>query len=457
MNVFWGADVPRVMGDLLYSVDVNHYRMTVHPLFLILVNPFVMLVHGLVMHIPSSVVVAEAIVGGIATVGIFQIAGRYLRKELSKLLIAGLYLFSFSTMIFGTIPETYIFAGAFLILFWNYALRKIQTREELEKNDYIILVACGLTSFGVTMTNYMSYVIGFFAILLVCVSTWKKRVQVFLGINALNLLIVSVLAKLQQFAWRWGTPYFWDSIIAWVTGTGNSQEEEYIHVQFSLFQLKMEFDNLLVHGLFGNRISLWVESKDVWGLQFEAVHPIFYLIIIGLLVAIIATVVACVVKKEYHVEVIALTLVLLSNYALHYLYGPNEAFIYTQHFYFAFFLIMAIGLALCKESLLLQVGLFGFVIFEFVTNMISYRHVIQLLSDGTGIEIIKVKDTIGMTFFVCCMILLIGSVVIRMVRGLIAIGSYEYRKIGATVAVLYFMFMLLTSISVTAYSIMIGV
>lgn len=185
-NIFFGADSVRAFDDLIHIKDVTHYRIKVHPLMLILLQPIMLFINGLVQHAPTTIILAGSLAGALNTIGIYDIISRYLKNTLSKYGIIAIYVCSFSTMVFTTIPETFIFASVYLIMFWNFILKHLYDRDELTYLDYIILVFFGIANFGITLTNYVQYLIGLLGLFFVNIKSMKIRVKNFIYLNLAN-------------------------------------------------------------------------------------------------------------------------------------------------------------------------------------------------------------------------------------------------------------------------------
>ena len=61
-NTIFGADTPRVIGDFT-QIGANHYRTAVHPLQLILIQPFISFVNGFFHDMPMAIIIAQSLAG----------------------------------------------------------------------------------------------------------------------------------------------------------------------------------------------------------------------------------------------------------------------------------------------------------------------------------------------------------------------------------------------------------
>ena len=405
-NAYFGADNVRAHGDFLEIVGASHFRIKVHPLFLMLLQSVALLINGIVNHAPTTEALMGAIAGATSTLCIYHIGERYLEKESTKLLLSAMFASAFSIMFFATVPDSFLFSGTFLVLFWDYVLYKIKKKETIEKSDYVLLVFFGIVSFGITLTNYMSYTFGLIALLLVCVDNWRDRIKKFFSVNVINGVIILAAAKIQQLAWKGDTPFFLDYLfVKDKLNPYNFEETWYMDFFITLDKAKEEFYLSLVHGFFGGLLELRNDSSaDSWCVWFAFSRQIVAVITaltLLFLFMVFLSFVSCIRKKKYIPEMICMVLVLASNLGLHYIYCTRESFIYTPHYFFGFFVLLALGLSVWEEHKLPVYVLTGWFAAELVLNIVSYRQMIYLVADAMGEPMINLPLTVLCTIAFC--------------------------------------------------------
>jgi hypothetical protein len=139
-----GTDAPRVIADLT-RYDANHYRTKVHPLFVLLLNP---LGHALKESLGQPRVSAMLLNSGFAAlaVALFHLLLRLSGVAAGRAsLWTAMFGLSASQLFFGSLPETYAFSGASLLLL--YVL--FAAGRALGAG----FVAASVFSFGITVTN----------------------------------------------------------------------------------------------------------------------------------------------------------------------------------------------------------------------------------------------------------------------------------------------------------------
>lgn len=194
-DFYFNADTPRVYGDLT-NIYANHYRVKVHPLFLILLQPFVLLAKRIVGDAATAVVIVEAFVGTVLVISVKKILEKCCGDMRAVCLLTLIFMASFSNMIFATVPETFIFAGAFLAIFWSYVVEHLDA-PDFSPKQMILLSFMGITSFGITLTNYVQYLIGLLALVIAGFPSIRQRIWIFIKINVINGIAILLLAFVQ--------------------------------------------------------------------------------------------------------------------------------------------------------------------------------------------------------------------------------------------------------------------
>lgn len=144
VNVFFQADVHRVVGDLTIA-DFDHYRTKIHPLFVLFFNPLGTALSSLIGSDVAAAVILNAAAGATAIPLFHLLLARSGVADPTATCWALLLGFSSSHMLFGACPESFIFTGASLIIFC-VVLTSASPRR-------LSLIGAGLLAFAVTTTN----------------------------------------------------------------------------------------------------------------------------------------------------------------------------------------------------------------------------------------------------------------------------------------------------------------
>ena len=156
-DIMFDFDIPRIFEDLTL-INGNHYRTSVHPLFVIMFQPLVLFFTMILKDAKLVVVLLQSF---LTAANIFtKTLGKITKNKNLKILLTFMFIFSWPELIFGSAIETYIYAQFFLIILWLYAFMRLD--KKLNLYDYILLGVLGVTSLGVTLTNvvqnFFSYV-----------------------------------------------------------------------------------------------------------------------------------------------------------------------------------------------------------------------------------------------------------------------------------------------------------
>lgn len=367
-DVFFGADSIRVFDDLANIVSY-HYRIKVHPLFLLVAQPITLCLDGIINYTPMSIILEEAFCGAMSVSIFFAILKQKCVRKEFRILFTIMYGFSFSNMIFSTIPETFIFAEFFLIGFWYFITIAMDNEGPLSARELFLLCFWGILCFGITLTNYMSYVIGLCCLLSRRYQTrnrWKKLVQV----NACNAVSVAALCLFQKFIWK-DSPLFWDSMIEGLRGQ-EYEETFYMDWGFSVTKTITWAKQVFLYPILSPDVSL--QGADGRLIQFGGYPSFVYK---GLLVLLYCLFFYSIGKnlmrrcKECS-YLRWLFVAFSSNLVLHYIYGSQEAFLYSAHFLFLLFVIAALSVSQVKgrnAGKVIQVGLALFCMLEAYNNL----------------------------------------------------------------------------------------
>ncbi len=454
LNIYFGADNGRAHRDLMLIDGVEHNRISVHPLMLILLQPVTLLVEGVINYTPAAEVVTGSLACAICVCCVYRIVSHYVKTGLTQILLTAAYGFTFSCIIFATIPETFVYSGMFLSLYWLYILEKIWNRTFLGKYDYILLFFFGITSFGITVTNYISYIIGLIGLLIIYEERNSVRLFRFIALNAGNMTLIAVLSKAQQIVWGRDKakqlPFFWDSIFALFTNERNESEAFYMDFTISFQKVEREFKAVFVNGLFGSRI-VKREGTNIWDVFFD--DPDMAFVIMGgiFALAVIISVVIGMYKKQSRMETALLSLTLLFNLCLHYIYGHDEAFIYTPHYLFIAFILISIGINLCGENVWTMLALLVFGLAELFSNAFTYRHLISIVASCLGKSDSGIGAMMARTLVAClvsAVLIVIGK--IKMSRIFVMKNRSRIERVCEYIY-LYFVLITISCFSIIAY------
>lgn len=323
-DVFYGGDTPRVLQDMTMQEGL-HYRTSVHPLFVILTQPFIRVL-GRATGVIVAAVIFEAAIGALSATLFYRLMQKLGASKKTSLLATVILVLSFTQVAFNSIFETYVFSQFGLMVMWVIAAGLIN--KKLELKDYALLVIAGIFSLAFTLTNIVQ-----FLILLSIIIFLNKNVKCkFIKFSSILLVVLSItvmLADVQKAFWPSANNFFTSSINGFVLDK-NSEEFTYIERTWSAKRVIFQMNTSFVYqfGLLGGLI---LEKSNLINMLGLICFGLFSLINLYYFFT----------KRKIFKEKIYFALLSAYgfNFVLHIFYNPYESFLYVLHYNF---LIIAI-------------------------------------------------------------------------------------------------------------------
>lgn len=459
INLILDADNARVLKDLT-EIDGNHWRITVHPLFLLLVQPIVLLLSGMTNDPILAVIILESIcAAAMVSMALYMMQGLGVDGPAS-VCVTMVFGFSFSTMLFSSIPETFIFAGFILMAYTCWVFLLLRQRGSFSFSDWAILILFGIGAFGITLTNFIFYVIGAFVLCLYRFGMRSGLVS-FAKIILLCVLAIFCLSIVQHLVWS-HSPLFWKSIFWSILGKESYWELHYVTNSLDLDGVIVWAKQFFLYPLIGSHP---IETTDPWNgdpfIAFGEYSPIsiaalvcFYCVALFCFVSIGRRIFSRkrVFLREMRSDstkpmVLIIALGWLFNFLLHIIYGSKSAFLYSPHYLFLFMIMLAFALnsitSLYAKRICIAV-LISFCVVEAISNLCVHEAIAVIvlgLLGGGGFSVWKVV----LVPIVCG-----GSAVFS-----IALAKH-YLKVPTTKAAIFFAGVYVVTSSVSAFFIAIS-
>ncbi len=321
LDFFFGSDMERVIGDMT-GIFNNHYRVRVHPIYILLLQPITLMLSGLTINKLLAALIFCCFISSLSVVLIYKSASIFLKNEKLKLLITAIFGFSFSEMFFSAVIESFPFASFILIFLWYFVI-KVLKNEKIPKNYLLYLFLLGTASLGITVTNFVIYLIALFVLWL----AKKIKIKQIIIVILTAFLTTACLSYVQNYAWH-NTPTIFEknNLIA---------EKRFAIFTLSTTNFKNVIQKDFVENFFANDVE---KPKNVRFGELNyfniTLAIIFYLIILINLFKNF---------KKNKILNIGLLLALLFNFGLHLFYGNGETFLYTCHFNYLIILLLIIN------------------------------------------------------------------------------------------------------------------
>ena len=147
-DLVFDADSPRVLGDFLI-IQFNHYRVKVHPLLLITLQPIFHFFNAFVQSTIATTLIVQSVVSAINVCLIKSILYKFTENKKIAFFFALIFGFSFSTLIFTITPENYIFGTLISLLLFYYISHLALSETMLSKKSIFILSFLSVLAFGI--------------------------------------------------------------------------------------------------------------------------------------------------------------------------------------------------------------------------------------------------------------------------------------------------------------------
>ncbi len=384
-DLLFSADTPRAVGDLTEILG-NHYRIKVHPLFLILTQTITLVVNGIANEPSLAIILEQAFCGSISVCFLYAILKRLNISKLLRIICSFIYGFSFSLLLFSTTPETFIFAGLGLISYWYIVTCLTQHKGKLSIKEKFLLIFFGIVSFGITLTNYITYFIGLILVLICRYNLkkeFKKIIKDLFIINIFNVVGIIILCLFQAFVWT-NSPIFITSIIDGLRGTEKYEEVKYMSLVFSnaknLVWIKQIFFYPLLCPSLVNTDKLII--FDTYNLPIF-IKAFFALLLLSTFILLLLYITKKIKEKDkynlFYILFVAITIT--CNLILHYFYSYDVGFIYAVHFSFLYIILLAMIINNIKTKKLkttCYILLIVLTIFEIINNLYRYYEMLNI-------------------------------------------------------------------------------
>lgn len=371
-NLLFDSDTGRIVLDATETI-AEHYRAAVHPLFILWVQPMVLLLGGFLHNKILSIIVLSSLVTSLSVVYLYKTLETIKEKEKSNILLSLIYLFAFSNIIFTTGLETYNFAACFLIMMWYYFIRK--EKEKFDTASFGILVLLAVMTFSFTITNILIYGIMIGMLWITKKIHWKN----ILGVGVISILLVVGLNICQKVVWQ-EAPFFWRGDV--------NQELEFVQKTGSVKEkVKNVLTNDYYNSLLSSKLKMEIRYGTIYNQQnyiitFDSMN-IFNFIILSLFYILLIFLLARNFTKK-KIWNSSLLLALGVNTVLHMFYGVNSTFLYSLHFLYIPILLLGTNLLLEEDKTWKKTGtifLGIFLIIECIQNNYYFYEVLKMVKE----------------------------------------------------------------------------
>lgn len=348
-DLFFGADHLRVYSELT-DMAADAGRLPVHPLFRLGAASFTVAAGDLLRDPTAAVVGAQALCGALSVCCFYLILVDNKVGRAMGALFTAIYGASFSMLLFSAVPETFIFACAGLVSYWYFVSFSSKQEGPLSKTEWALLLFWGVLSAAVTVTNYVSYLIGLVTLLSLRCDR-KGACKGFCLVNITNAGAGAALCALQKLLWQQSPPFL-TNLLQGSLGD-YAGEAAYMNWQLSWEKTADWLRQTFFYPLFSGEVHLLHYYKNSQStlrrhsILFSGYGALWAKILPGVLFVLLT---GCILLRLLHGLrrshrrengfFFGLLGACCANLALHYVYGYNygynglEGFLYSPHYLF---------------------------------------------------------------------------------------------------------------------------
>ena len=342
-GIFFGSDCPRVYEDFLY-INVCHYRLRVHPLQLIEIQPLIQIINGFLHSQRASFLVLSSLFGSAIVSFIYSTILNFTNKKQLSIIFSIIFGISFSTLIYVATPETYIFTTFFNVLNLLYASILFKNKNKIKLKDCFILALLSVLGFGIIPVSIISNLIIIFWIIVELSKNKKEIFLNFLRTVVLFLTIFFSLTLIQKLAYAHIPLPF----------EGSAKEEvNYLSKNVtSKKKIKFLIQRGIVSSFYPVKFSIHKDLNVKNGILFfddNQKATIYFSALSLILFGIIGYFKNF--KKANNRLILALSLIISISLIENYFYGTGECFLYTQNFLNYLIVLLAIFYSFLKDKI----------------------------------------------------------------------------------------------------------
>lgn len=401
-NLLFDSDTSRVIGDFS-NIFGNHYRIRVHPLYIILVQPIILLLNGVTMDSMLSLIIFSSFVTAVSVTFLYLIGSMFTNNSKIKIIVSLIFGFAFTNFIFTIGIEVYNIAMLFLILLWYHTI-KLFKKEVITKKDNLILLLLGVSSIAFTVTNYFIFLI----ISLILLLSKKIKFTKLLKINVLVIVLTVILSFFQNIVWN-------NTTIIYEFNDNFSEEQNYINFDLNFNKVKEVIKNGYMNSLVSSDITLEYHKNDGNVLTFDETS-IITIVVFCILYGIILYFLIKNFKKNIWLN-IGIILALCFNTCLHLFYGTNT-FLYSCHFLYLPFMLFFINYNDFKGKKIQKILFSALIIIfagEFIINLYHLKDVITYVGSLLPHNYFRVNLNSFELLVLIFMLVLIGVILIYLI------------------------------------------
>ena len=343
-------DIISATCDVFFDMDSSHFYLLSrtndyffenfykHPLIYIIMRPFFLIFNALFNSPRAGTLFMQALAGSSTVCLIYTVINKLIQRKNISLFLSLIYGFSFSTVIFSSVYEFYIYSGFFNTLLIYYASIFWNDSKPLKIADYILLSLLLIFSSGIITVTCIANTVLVFSLFIRKNQKFKNFIYWFLFLiilYALNLLFVKIGYS----------RFFVDTSVTSPDGLPS-----YLQTNYDLGRFLLSLKTVFAQSFYGlnTEIGTVHEFYNTEGLFFADKQPI--LIYFPALLFIFVIICGFIKNIKLIKSSIALPLILITivNIFECYFYNTKYSFLFSQNI--LPYLIILTGILFCRFS-----------------------------------------------------------------------------------------------------------
>ncbi len=375
-EVFLGADNARAWNDLTV-INSDHYRIKVHPLFILLIQPFVHTLNLIINNTAVSLIIIQSVFGVGTCVLIFFILKNFNVSNNISFISMLLWGLSFCALIFSSIPETYIYSAFFNLLLWFY-ISKLMKNNKLSTGEIINTSLFSALATGIILSNFLICII---SIVFLLQNVYENKlvpiIKELFKIILLSILFITILNFLQSLLWK--TPILFKSLSVIFTNPNEYEDFKYFNFHINSAVMHSLFYQYFIAPFYAIKI---IELPQ-WGSRFTKIvfkyHQNIMLTLPVILIYCYALISAIKNKIIKNKLIITLFFIILIEFISFIFYGNFEAFIYSPNYLIFIILFFANIFNNCQNKFLYLILSLIFIC-QIILNFKAILYIVQYLN-----------------------------------------------------------------------------
>lgn len=381
IDYFFSIDSTHIVNDMISNKISVSFR---HPLRGIIDISLSYFLRKLPLPLCSPVLVIDSIVSALSCSILFIIIRKINLSNITAIVVTLLLSFSFSTILYSSVTDCFLFGSLFLMITWLYVISlSNETSITFEFSDLVVISFLGALCFGITITNYIFFWVPILYLLFIKYKKISDYFIVFLKIAVLSTIMILIMYLLQSFCFN--TQY---------NDTGISDSLYFVNVTINMSKILAWIKGSLIYPLISASPILNPNPRYFLEVIFDpgdytsiALGTVLIALFLSLNIYYIY-----IMKKNKTLNLLWFSTVVsfIGNILLSFVYGYDTAHLYAPHYLFLLMMIIAMPLdKLINKTRIYKCCILAlstpFILYFLYRNTVNFSRACYLVATKLGI------------------------------------------------------------------------